>query len=133
MRIVFDTNVVVSGVVAGGLCREIVDTHLPDHTPVLSPPLWDELVQVLTSRFGLAVDELPLLGLYRRLALWVEPTILEPAVCRDADDDWVLATALQGEAEAIVTGDEDLLVLGEHEGITILSPRRFLELVQRPT
>jgi predicted nucleic acid-binding protein len=74
-----------------------------------------------------------LLGLYRRLAVWVEPTLLQPAVCRDPDDDWVLATALAGEAEAIVSGDEDPLILGEHAGIAILSPRRFLELVQRPT
>lgn len=132
MRIVFDTNVVVSGVVAAGLCREIVEIHLPDHTPVLSPPMWDELVEVFATKFGLAVDELPLLALYRRLSVWVEPAVLEPSICRDPDDDWVLATALDGKAEAIVTGDEDLLVLGEHAGIPILSPRRFLESVQPP-
>jgi len=129
VRVVFDTNVVVSGLVAEGLCREILETHLPDHTPLLSAPLWDELVQVLADKLGLIVDELPLLGLYRRLASWVEPEPLKPAVCRDPDGDWVLATALAGEAEAIVTGDADLLVLGEHRGIAILSPRGFLELL----
>lgn len=47
-------------------------------------------------------------------------------VCRDPDDDWVLATALAGEAEAIVSGDADLLTLGSHAGIQILSPRQFV-------
>lgn len=48
-------------------------------------------------------------------------------VCRDPYDDWVLATALAGEAEMIATGDDDLLVLEALRGIVILSPREFLE------
>ncbi|MGH9464524.1 MAG: putative toxin-antitoxin system toxin component, PIN family, partial [Thermoanaerobaculia bacterium] len=127
VRVVFDTNVVVSGVVAEGLCREIVESRLPDHEPVLSDRLWEELVGALREKFGLEPDDLPLLGLYRRLATWVEPSPFEAPVCRDPDDDWVLATALAGEAQAIVTGGEDLLALGQHRGVAILSPRRFLE------
>ena len=53
MRVVFDTNVLVAGVVAEGLCREIVETHVPDHTPILSSVLWDEDVGVQVElRFG---------------------------------------------------------------------------------
>lgn len=126
MRIVLDTNVLVSGILAEGLCREIVETHLPDHTPILSRRLWDELVNVLEEKFGLTPDNLPLLGLYHRLATWVEPSELKPSVCRDCNDDWVLATALAGEAEAIVTGDDDLLTPRRHRNLAILSPRQFL-------
>ena len=127
MRIVFDTNVIVAGVVADGLCREIVETHLPAHTPVVSRLLWDELVEKLRSKFDLEAEELPLLALYRRHAAWVEPPALPRPVCRDPDDDWVLATAVAGQAELIVSGDADLLVLGTHEGIAILTPRQFIE------
>lgn len=127
MRIVLDTNVLVSGILAEGLCREIVETHLPDHTPILSRRLWEELVYVLEEKFGLTLDNLPLLGLYHRLATWVEPNELKPSVCRDCNDDWVLATALAGEAEAIVTGDDDLLILRRHRSVVIVSPRQFLE------
>ena len=131
MRVVFDTNMIVAGIVAEGLCREIVEDHIPAHTPILSRQLWDELVEKLQTKFDLDPDGLPVLGLYRRLATWVEPVKLQPPICRDPDDDWVLATASAGEAEAIVSGDEDLLVLRRHRGVPILSPRRFLERLHR--
>ena len=130
MRVVFDTNVVVAGIVAEGLCREIVETHVPQHTPVLSGPLWDELVEKLKDKFDLEADSLPVLTLYHRHATWVEPPPLDHPVSRDPDDDWVLASALAAEAVAIVTGDDDLLSLGEYEGIPILKPRQFLESLQ---
>lgn len=126
MRVVFDTNVVVSGMVAQGLCREIVETHLPEHTPILSRVLWDELVEKLRDKFDLTPEDLPALGLYRRLAVWCEPVPLGTPVCRDPDDDWVLATARAGQADAIVTGDADLLSLKSFEGIAVLSPRQFM-------
>jgi uncharacterized protein len=127
LRVVFDTNVVVAGLVAQGLCREILENHLPEHEAVLSRPLWDELVTKLREKFDLGLDELPLLHLYRRQAIWVEAQALAEPTCRDPDDDWVLATAVAGEAEAIVTGDDDLLVLRGFRGIAILTPREFLE------
>jgi predicted nucleic acid-binding protein len=50
-------------------------------------------------------------------------------VCRDADDDLVLAAALAAKADAIVTGDQDLLVLKRFKGIPILNPRDCLALL----
>jgi putative PIN family toxin of toxin-antitoxin system len=128
---VFDTNVIVAGLVSEGLCHEVVETHLPDHTAILSRVLWDELVGKLRDKFGLATDDLPVLDLYRRHATWVEPQRLEKPACRDADDDWVLATAVAGQADAIVTGDGDLLALGVYEGVAILSPRQLIERLAR--
>jgi putative PIN family toxin of toxin-antitoxin system len=127
--VVFDTNVVVAGIVAEGLCREILEIHVPDHLAIVSDVLWDELVTTLRRKFGLTPDELPILALYRQHATWCDPAKLPKRICRDPDDDWVLATALAGHAEAIVTGDDDLLTLARHSGIEILSPRQF---VSRP-
>ena len=131
MRLVFDTNVIVAGLVSEGLCHELVETHLPDHTAILSNRLWDELVDKLQDKFGLAAADLPLLHLYRQHATFVEVQPLEKPVCRDPDDDWVLATAIAGEAEAIVTGDGDLLELGAFRGVAILTPRQFIERLAR--
>lgn len=126
MKAVFDTNVVVAGIVAEGLCREILEIHVPEHTAILSHVLWDELVVTLRRKFGLTPDDLPILALYRQHASWCEPAKLAEAVCRDPDDDWVLATALAGEADAIVSGDADLLMLDSYSGIEMLSPRQFV-------
>ena len=56
---------------------------------------------------------------------------LPARVCRDKNNDVVLATALAGKADVIVTGDNDLLVLKTFRGIRILSPRKFLELLDQ--
>ena len=50
-------------------------------------------------------------------------------VCRDPDDDVVLAAAVEGRAGVIVTGDNDLLALREYEGIAIVTPRAFLDFL----
>ena len=61
------------------------------------------------------------------LALWFEDAGTAIGICRDADDDKFLALAVTGRADEIVSGDSDLLELGVHEGIPILSPAQFLK------
>jgi len=59
-----------------------------------------------------------------------DPEILEAldqATCRDPDDDWILATGLSAEADLIVTGDKDLLVIESFRGMSIIGPRQCLE------
>ncbi len=128
MKVVFDTNVIVAGLAVRGLCHELIELHLPLHQPILSPGLWEELLSTLRDKLGLQPADLPFLELYRRHSAWVDPAPLARRVCRDPDDDRVLATAVAGEAETIVTGDGDLLVLEAFQGIRILTPRGFLEL-----
>lgn len=132
MKVVFDTNVVVAGIVAEGLCREILEIHVPEHDVILSQVLWEELVVTLRRKFRLTPDDLPILALYRQHASWCEPAKRAEAVCRDPDDNWVLATALAGQADAIVSGDADLLTLDRYSGIEVLSPRQFVSRQMRP-
>lgn len=126
MRVVFDTNVIIAGIVARGLCHEIVSQHLPQHEAILSRPLWTELTGKLREKFHLSPARLPVLALYRKHAVWVQARALDKPACRDPDDDWVLATALAGDAEVIVTGDPDLLDMIAWQGIRIETPRRWI-------
>lgn len=127
MKVVVDTNVIIAGLVAEGVCRDIVKRRLPACDLFTSRGLLDELAEKLRNKFGLHPEELPLLTIYEAEATVLKPSRLPKPVCRDVDDDEVLATALAAKAEIILTGDKDLLVLKEFLGIKILSPRQFVE------
>ena len=103
-------------------------------TLISSPALMSELADVIcrpkfdailvrsnTSR-SRTLDEL------HRLVEVIEPPPLSQPVCRDADDDAVLAVAIAGLADFIVSGDDDLLSLKIHQDIPIVTPA---EAVQR--
>ena len=130
MSVVLDTNVLIAAVVSDGLCRDLVRVRVLPHTIVTSEPLLRELRSTSRNKFAVDPDELPLLRQLHEVEI-VAPVRLDERVCRDEGDDRVLATAIAGKADVIVTGDEDLLVLKKFRGIKILSPRQFLELLDR--
>lgn len=71
---------------------------------------------------------------YQRLAVaLVESALLTAPVSRDPDDDHVLAAALGAEAQLIVSGDKDLLVLGVFQGIPILTAAQTLDHIAAGT
>ena len=127
MIVVLDTNVFVAAMVAKGLCHEVVVRGLASCTVVTSQPLLDELEHTLRAKFTLGPASIAFLEQLRVRVRTVEPVTLNASVSRDADDDTVLATAVAAGAALIVTGDQDLLVIGRYNGIDILSPRDFLK------
>lgn len=131
MKVVCDTNVLIAALVADGLCRDIVKRRLLLFDLFTSADLLKELESTLRIKFRTNPDDLPLLAAYRERASVVKPAKLARAVCRDPDDDVVLATAKAAQADCILTGDRDLLVLERFEGIAILSPRAFVESMDR--
>jgi len=127
VKLVVDTNVLIAGLAGEGVCRDIVKRRLLAFELFTSQTLLDELAGKLREKFHLNPDALPLLKIYADEATIVKPKPLSEPVCRDPDDDEVLATALTANAEMILTGDKDLLVLKEFQGVKILSPRQFIE------
>lgn len=131
MRIVCDTNVLIAALAADGLCRDIVKRRLPQHALFTSKGLLDELARTLRRKFRVDPKEIAFLLTYQERATLVKPDKFKQAVCRDPDDDLVLATAVAAEADCILTGDDDLLVLKSFAGIAILSPRAFVDSLDR--
>jgi len=131
VRVVFDTNVLYSALAAKGFCEEVLDEAAGDCVTIWSNPLKQELESLLARRHKIGPATRVALEAYVDLCEFVEPHPLGERVCRDEDDDVVLATALAGKADVIVTGDDDLLVLKRFRGIRIVSPRQFLELLDR--
>ena len=127
MRVVFDKNVLYSALAAKGFCEEVLDEAVGDCVTIWSNPLKQELESLLARRHKIGPATRVALEAYVDLCEFVEPQPLPARVCRDKSDDIVLATALAGKADVIVTGDDDLLVLKRFRGIRIVSPRQFLE------
>jgi len=124
--VVLDTNVIVAALVAKGLCHEVVVRALGSCTVATSAALLDELQHTMSGKFRLGPAGMAFLQQLRRVVQIVELAPLSGRVSRDADDDVVLATAVAAGASLIVSGDQDLLVIGRCSGIDIVSPRDFL-------
>lgn len=128
MRLVLDTNVVVSAFVWGGTPYKLVQAAVEGEVElVTSPALLTELRRVLArehlaSRLAKQRSSVEqAIGLYGELAISVSPLTTPRVVTRDADDDHVIAAAMASGAALVVSGDADLLSLGSHEGIAIVS------------
>ena len=127
MTVVFDANVIVAALLTHGLCHECFRRAVRRRLLVSSPVLLQELESTLRRKFAITTAAKAFLGTFRDQVRLVDPAPLPARVCRDEDNDLVLATAVAAGADRIVTGDEDLLVLGAYEGIRVVSPRQFLE------
>lgn len=126
MRIALDTNILVAAFIAHGTCAELLEHCVRQHEPVTSRFILDELRKTLVSKFGISRrDAAAAVRLLSTRFEIVTPSELSPRVCRDPDDDAVLATAVAGRCDWLVTGDKDLLSLQQYEGVRIVSPRDF--------
>jgi uncharacterized protein len=128
MKAVFDTNVFIAAFVASGICAKLLlRARRGQFQLVGSSYIFKEFEQVLTKKFSVsrneARDALRLIA--EATHLIVDPTETVTGICRDPDDDAILACALAGKADYLITGDVDLLALKSFEGIPILSPRNF--------
>src|SRR5260221_5242128 len=134
MRVVIDTNLFISGIFWQGSPARVYDAAVNGKfTLILTEALIDELHRVLSyekfeSRLlALGRTAAQITELVRSLAELVEPADVPPNATRDAKDRVVLACAVGGKADFIVSGDKDLLTLGAYEGISILDSAHFLE------
>jgi putative PIN family toxin of toxin-antitoxin system len=129
VRVLFDTNVLFAAFTAKGFCEDVVDEASGACLLVWSLPLREELEDSLQRKNKLGPGAWAALEAYAQLCQFVLPAALSAPVCRDPDDDVVLATARSGRADYLVTGDEDLLTLKRYHGTRILLPREFWEIL----
>lgn len=137
IRATLDVNVLVSAfATSSGAPAELIAWWFRRHfTVVLSEHILAGVARVWArpywqSRYPAAEAERAL-ALMRARATLVVPVPTVPGIAADEEDDLVLATAVAGNAEYLVTSDGFLQGLGQFQGITILSPRQFLEMLVR--
>jgi putative PIN family toxin of toxin-antitoxin system len=133
MRAVFDTNILVSYLLTHRPpVATLIDVYVAreDVVMVTAPELLEELDRVLRyprlQRYYSEEERTRFVALLMALSEVVELPETIPQICRDPDDDRVLACAVVGGADVIVSGDDDLLVLDRVSDISILSAAEFL-------
>ncbi len=129
MRVVFDTNILVSALVFPGGRGDLALRRIIEETDrlVLSRPILDELLDVLGRKFARDAEELAHVAVFLSdLSVLVAPK-RRLDVVKDEPDNRILECAVAARAEIIVTGDKLLLALKRHEGIRLLTLRDYLE------
>jgi uncharacterized protein len=133
MRVVIDTNVWLSALLWGGQPNLIIkliekqqiqaissENILTELTDILQKPK----LQKRLSQLQFSADEVVILA-KRLMTLVVIKEIIIPEL-RDSKDQMVLATAIAGDVQVVISGDKDLLVLNPYRNISILLPQDFL-------
>lgn len=129
MKVVLDTNVLIAALIANGVCADLLEHCVLRHTIVGSDVIFGELRRNLVDKFNYSTAEADeAVAILTSQTEVVSPAAPPRQICRDFDDDQILGTAIAGHAQCIVTGDKDLLVLGQFAGIRIVRPSDFPEI-----
>ncbi len=130
-RVVIDTNALVSRLLPGSVPSQAVQKALREADLLMSEATLNELADVLArSKFDPYVNIEERQEFIRMLGRIVDmvPVVYRVHECRDPRDNRFLEVAVNGEANLVVSGDNDLLVLHPYRDIKIVTPAAFLEI-----
>ena len=128
MIVVFDTNVLIAAIITEGICSKLLRRARSGEFSLISCPfILKELRLVLSKKFRLSHEDIAsaMEPISEAIGQVIEhgPKITD--ICRDADDDYIVACAVAAEADYLVTGDSDLLEIKNYQDIKFISPRDF--------
>ena len=131
MRVCLDTNVLVAAFATRGLCADVLRVVLAEHDLVVGEVIVAELRRILSIKFKLPRDLLDAVeAVLSTVPIVPRPSAPSSIAVRDSADRWILATAVDGAADVLVTGDRDLLAVSAEAPIPIVDPRTFWELLR---
>jgi hypothetical protein len=136
VNVVLDVNVWISGLLWGGLPGQVIQLAHSQHiTSYVSAELLLELETTLNRpKFQTRLQQrnltvVTLIELVTALSTIISIKDMDIPELRDPADTKILATAIATNAQALITGDQDLLVLKQYQGVTIQTPDQFLNLM----
>jgi putative PIN family toxin of toxin-antitoxin system len=128
MTAVFDTNVLIAALITQGICSKLLHRARSGEFSLISCPfIMKEIRRILSRKFHFTADDIAaaMEAVTEAIDQIIDHHVKISGVCRDADDDNVLACALAAKADYLVTGDTDLLELKMYQGVRIKTPRDF--------
>jgi putative PIN family toxin of toxin-antitoxin system len=132
VKVFFNTNVLISAFATRGLSADLFRFVVAEHDLLTGEVNLTEFRRVLRERFKVPPAEIALVEDQLRAHTIVgRPAAPSDVPLRDPDDAWVLASALAGGAELLVTGDKDLLSVAELGPLPIVDPRGCWDRLRR--
>ena len=131
MKVFLDTNVLLAAFATRGLCADLLAHLLLEHELIVGEVVLTELRAKLKTKLKLpaaTIDEIE--ALLREGTIVARPSTHLQLRISDPDDEWVIASAVAGGAEVLVTGDAAVLKVASRAPIRILSPRGLWELLR---
>ncbi len=134
MKVVLDTNVLVSGIFFGGVPGKILDAWTERKFEIfVTPSIFDEYAGTLQTFGGRGADSLRaywIAAIAEQAHHTLDPQT-HPRICRDLHDDKFLYCAVSVKADYLVTGDKDLKSVEGPYHFKIISPRAFLNILEK--
>lgn len=128
MRVLLDTNVIISAVTTRGLCADVFRAVLSDHDLVTRRKILHEVQRILRSKFSVPAELVSeYVELVSRGAILAAPGETPVVRIKDRDDLEIIAAAIAGDAHVLVTGDVELQGIKNIQTVRVLSPRAFWE------
>lgn len=127
MKIFFDTNVIISAFITHGSAAEVFEHCIINHNVFTSSFIMEEFQEKLQSEFEYNKDEITDATNFikNNFTIITNHKRLTEKLCKDKDDDNILAAALVAKVNCIITGDQELLLLRKYKNIYIISPKDF--------
>ncbi len=134
MKLVLDSNVLVAAFAARGLCSSLFELCIERYQIIISEYILTEISRALYGKIKMPEDRVSMvIGYLRECCVVSEYGKLPERVCRDKNDDDIIALALGCNAGYLITGDKDLLDMAKYKSVKILSPRDFWNVArERP-
>lgn len=131
MKVFFDTNVLIAAFATRGLCADLFAHVLLEHDLVVGEVVLAELRKNLRTKLKLPKKTIDEIEAQLRDGLVVKAPAKHLGLGVDPDDERVIASAVAGGADVLVTGDAAILKLGKRAPLPIVSPRGLWELLRR--
>jgi uncharacterized protein len=128
VRVFLDTNVLASAFASRGMCADLLRHVLVEHDLITGEIVLTELKRTLLKRINVPPKVVANIEhLLRDHEVVAKPRRHLDLGLRDPDDEWIVASAVAGKADALVTGDRDILETTVHLPIRVYNPRQFWE------
>lgn len=133
MKIVLDTNVVVSGILFGGMPSKVLEIVMEDdYQVILSEEIMHEYIKTLDRIYkkikNKSESAKEILDTLISEAIAIDNTDIETPECRDPYDIMFLQAAIAGKDKFLISGDKDLLDVGIYQGGRVIKPKEFCDL-----